>query len=87
MYNRHACCTKKYKKSNVLQYLYDASKHTDLCPKLKEGFITKIFVPLIKCLGLKRNEPDSEDFDLEDEDTSVTSLSAINTATVSLKNK
>lgn len=31
--------------------------------------------------------PDSEDFDLEDEDTPVTSLSAINTATVSLKNK
>jgi hypothetical protein len=42
-------------------------------------------IPLINRLEVKSNKSDSKNVDLED--TPVTSISAITTATVSLKNK
>lgn len=47
-------------------------------------FCYKILIPLIKSLGIKCNEMDTKDFYLEDEGTPVTSLSALQNATVLL---
>lgn len=56
---------------------YEIETDTDLYPKLGKGSIIKILIPLIKRLSVKSNEPDSDEFDLEDENTPVAFLSAI----------